>query len=105
MDIDLKFKGLKLTRLKRLCDNHEHPRRVILQAYLKLPNSQVHFHRNFCIDLTTFNKIEGAPKFYVKHLKIWESFLENSSEDSLVLLSVSLWLNEFIKIENKFAFN
>ena len=105
VDIDSKFRALKLTWLKRLCDDNEHPWKIIPQAYLKFPNGDFLFHRNFSIDETFFNKIKGIPKFYVEILKIWENFSENSSEDSTVLLSESLWLNRFIKIGNKSVFS
>ena len=105
MDNDPKFRALKLTWLKRLCDDNEHSWKIIPQAYLKLPNGDLLFHRNFIKDVTTLNKIKGIPKFYVEILKIWENFSENSSDDPIVLLSGSLRLNSFIKIENRSVFS
>ena len=105
VDIDSNFRALKLTWLKRLCDDNEHPWKIIPQAYLKFPNGDLLFHRNSSTDETFFNNIKGIPKLYVEILKIWENFSENSSEDSTVLLSESLWLNRFIKIENKSVFS
>ena len=90
MDIDSKIRALKLTWLKRLRDDNEHPSKTIAQAYLKLPNGDLLFHRNFSTDVTTLNKIKGIPKFYVEILKIWENFSKNSSDDPTVLLSESL---------------
>ena len=105
VDIDSKFRALKLTWLKRLCDDNEYPWKIIPQAYLKLPNGDLLFHGNFSTDVTTLNKIKGIPKFYVEILKTWENFSENSSDDPTVLLSESLWLNRFIKIGNKSVFS
>ena len=105
VDIDSKFRALKLTWMKRLCDDNEHPWKNIPQAYLKFPNGDLLFHRNFSTDETFFSKIKGIPKFYVEILKVWENFSENSSEDSTVLFSESLWLNRFIKIGNKSVFS
>ena len=66
MDIDSKFRALKLTWLKRLCDDNEHPWKIIAQVHLKLPNGDLLFHRNFSTDETTLSKIKGVPKFYVE---------------------------------------
>ena len=104
VDIDSKFRALMLTWLKRLCDDNEHPWKIIPQAYLKLPNGGILFHKNFSTDETTLNKIKGIPKFYVEIFKIWGNFSENSSDDPTVLLSESLWLKRFIKIGNKSVF-
>ena len=98
VDIDSKFRAQKLTWFKRLCDDNEHPWKIIPQAYLKFPNGELLFHRNFSTDETTLNKIKGIPKFHVEILKIWENFSDNSSDDPTVLLSESLWLNRFIKV-------
>ena len=69
MDNDSKFRALKLTWLKRLCDDNEHTWKIILQAYLKRPIGNLLFHRKFNIDVTTLNKIKGILKFYVEILK------------------------------------
>ena len=81
VDIDSKFRALKLTWLKRLCDDNEHPWKII-----PLPKGDLLFHRNFSTDETTLNKMRGIPKFIVEILKIWENFSE------------SLWLNSFQQI-------
>ena len=62
VDIDSNFRALKLTWLKRLCNNNEHPWKGIPEAYLELPNSNLLFQRNFSTDLTTLNKIKRIPK-------------------------------------------
>ena len=91
--------------MKRLRDDNEHPWKNIRQAYLKLPIGDLIFHRNFSTDVTALNKIKSIPKFFVEILKIWENFSDNSSDDPIVLLSESLWLNRFIRIENKSVFS
>ena len=87
VDIDSEFRALMLTWLKRLCDDNEHPWKIIPQAYLKCPNGDLLFHRNFSTDKTTLNKIKGISMFYVEILKIGGNFSENSSDDPTVLLS------------------
>ena len=81
VDIDSKFRALKLTWLKKLCDDNEQTWKIILQACLKLPNGGLLFHRNFSTDVTTLNKVKSIPKFNVEILKILENFSENSSGD------------------------
>ena len=50
VDIDAKLKALKLTWIRKLCDDSGHPWKIIPLAYLKLQNNEAIWHRNLCID-------------------------------------------------------
>ena len=59
VDIDAKLKALKLTWIRKLCDDSGHPWKVIPLAYLKLQNNEAIWHRNLCIDQKLLNTING----------------------------------------------
>ena len=106
VDIDANLKALKLTWIRKLCDDSGHPWKIIPLAYLKLQNNEAIWHRNLCIDQKLLNKINGIPKFYVKLLTHWADFakVDSSHLNPYVYLGESLWFNSFIQISNQSAF-
>ena len=98
IDIEAKFKALKLTWIKRLCDDSDHLWKIIPTKFLKLPNRNLISHRNFSLDQTALSKIQGIPVFYVDLLRYWSEFVKFESDDYQILLSESLWFNHLIKI-------
>ena len=83
IDIEAKFKVLKLTWIKRLCDDSDHPWKIIPINFLKLPNHNLISQKNFSPDQTSLSKIQGIPVFYVDLLRYW-----SESDDYQILLSV-----------------
>ena len=65
IDIEAKFKALKLTWIKMLCDDSDHPWKIIPTKFLKLPNHNLISLRNVSLDQTSLSKIQGIPVFYV----------------------------------------
>ena len=57
IDIEAKSKALKLTWIKRLCDDSDHPWKIIPTKFLKLPNHNLISHRNFSLDQTSLKCI------------------------------------------------
>ena len=53
VDIESKFKALKLTWIKKLYDDSDHPWKIIPINFLKLPNHNLISHRNFSLDQTS----------------------------------------------------
>ena len=47
VDKEGKPKALKLTWIRRLCEDNHHPWKIIPTKYLTLPNGDSYFHRNF----------------------------------------------------------
>ena len=50
VDIEAKLKALKLTSIRKLCDDSRHLWKIIPLAFLKLLNNEAICHRNLCID-------------------------------------------------------
>ena len=91
IDIEAKFKALKLTWNKRLCDDSDHPWKIIPTKFLKLPNHNQISHRNFSLDQTSLSKIQGIPVFYVDLL------LKNFSEIGINTVGDFLiWMVPFV---------
>ena len=74
IDVEAKFKAFKLTWIKRLCDDSDHPWKIIPTKFLKLPNHNLISHRNVSLDQTSLSKIQGIPVFYVDLLRYWSEF-------------------------------
>ena len=106
VDIDAKLKALKLTWIRKLCDDSKHPWKIIPLAYLKLLNNEAIWHRNLCIDQKLLNKINGISKLYVELLTHWADFAEIDSShlNPYVYLDESLWFKSFIQINNQSVF-
>ena len=58
IEIETKFKALKLTWIKRLCDDSNHPWKIIPIKFLKLKNHNLICHRNFSLDQTSLSKVK-----------------------------------------------
>ena len=104
IDIETKFKALKLTWIKRLFDDSDHPWKIIPTKFLKLPNHNLISHRNFSVDQTSLSKIQGIPVLYVDLLRYWGEFSKFELDDHQILLSESLLFNYFIKIGERSIF-
>ena len=93
-----------MTWIKRLCNDSDHPWKIIPTKFLKLPNHNLIFHRNFSFDQTSLSKLQGIPVFYVDLLRYWSEFSKFESDCYQILLSESLWFNHVIKIGERSIF-
>ena len=63
VDIESKLKAMKLTRVKRLSDNNDHPWKIITSNCLILPNGESIFHGNFRSNVSFDLEISKLPPF------------------------------------------
>ena len=71
VDIETKLKALKLTWVRRLCDDNQHPWKIIPLNYLTLPNRDLILHRNFDCNPHITAKLNLLPAFYKDLLSHW----------------------------------
>ena len=63
VDIEAKLKALKITQIRRLCDDNHHPWKIISTKYLTLPNGDSLFHRNFKSNHSHLRILKQLPVF------------------------------------------
>ena len=103
--IETKLKALKLTWVRRLCDDNHHPWKIIPLHYLTLPNRDLTLHRNFACNQHVTAKLNFLPAFYKDLLSHYWSEISQCEVDSIqVKLSESLWYNSFIQINQNAVF-
>ena len=97
-DTEAKLKALKLTWIRRLCDDNHQPWKIIPTKYLTLPYGNSLFHRNFKSNHSHLLILKQLPVFYHDLIKYWEEISYSDSHSIDVTLSESLWYNRFLSI-------
>ena len=64
IDIEMKFKALKIFWIKRLADNSSNPWKAIANSLLKDIGGTLVFHSNFCLSSDCKEAVKMLPKFY-----------------------------------------
>ena len=104
VNIEAKLKALKLTWIRRLCDDHHHPWKIIPTNYLTLPNGCSLFHRNFKSNHSQLLILKQLPLFYHDLIKYWQDISYFDSHSIDVILSESLWYDRFMSIDGSTIF-
>ena len=104
VDIESKIESLRLSWVKRLCDNNFHVWKIIPVALLDLCGGLLVFHSNLSAESLSYSKT--MPSFYVNLMISWEIFSRifpepKESEKLQYSLSQSLWHNLNLKIDDK----
>ena len=106
VDIEAKLKALKLTSIRKLCDDSRYPWKINPLACLKLLNNEAICQRKLCIDQKLLNKVNGIPNSYVQLLTHWADFakVDLSHHSNYVYSGEPSWFNSFIQIGNQSVF-
>ena len=62
---------MKLTWVKRLSDNYNHPWKIIPSNCFILPNGESIFHRNFRSNVSFNLEVSKLPPFYKEIVELW----------------------------------
>ena len=71
VDISTKLKALKLTWVRRLRDDNNHPWKIIPSRHLSLANGESIFIRNFKCNSDLIKKLDSFPSFYKELASYW----------------------------------
>ena len=104
VDIDSKLKAMKLTWVKKLSDNNDHPWKIIPSNCFILPNGESIFHRNFQSNVSFNLEISNLPLFYKEIVELWLEFSSQKIDTNSTSHSESLWYNSHIRINNDTLF-
>ena len=96
VDIETKLKALKLTWIRRLCDDNHH--------YLTLLNRDLILYRNFDCNPHITAMLNFLPAFYEDLLSHWSEICHCEVDYIQVILSESLWHNSFVQINQNAIF-
>ena len=103
VDIEHKIASLKCSWVKRLYIENFHEWKIIPLHYInKLFGINLKFHSNIN---TPKNTLSYFPSFYKDILKLWSKYYSNQPCLPSTIVSQYLWLNNFIKIDNKVVFH
>ena len=70
IDIEVKFKALKLFWIKRLADDSSNPWKAIANGLLKDIGGTLVFHSNLCLSSDCKEEVKKLPKFHLQLLRI-----------------------------------
>ena len=104
VDIESKINAMKLTRVKRLSDNYNHPWKIIPSNCFILPNGESIFHRNFRSNVSFNLEVSKLPPFYKEIVELWSEFCFQKIDTNSTSYSESLWYNSHIRINNETLF-
>ena len=105
IDIEMKFKALKIFWIKRLADNSSNPWKAIANSLLKDIGGTLVFHSNLCLSSDCKEAVKKLPKFYQQLLEFWEPISARSSNEVEFILTQNLWNNSCISNNNGPFFN
>ena len=95
---------MKLTWVKRLSDNNDHPWKIIPSSCFILPNGESVFHRNFRSSVSFNLEISNLPLFYKEIVEFWSEFSFQKIDTNSTSHSESLWYDSHIRINNDTLF-
>ena len=104
VDIESKINAMKLTWVKRLSDNNNHPWKIIPSTCFILPNGGSIFHRNFQSNVSFNLEVSKLPPFCKKIVELWSEFCLKKIDTNSTSYSESLWYNSHIRINNETLF-
>ena len=101
IDIDAKFRSLKLMWIKRLKDSKFHPWKAVASYLLSSVGGDTMFQQNLFLSETFKQKVNKLSQFYNELVLLCEKFskCENLSDDQI--LRQCLWNNKFIGAKSK----
>ena len=105
IDIEMKFKALKLFWIKMLADNSSNPWKATANSLLKDIGGTLVFHSNLCLSSDCKEAVKKLPKFYQQLLEFWEPISAGSSNEVEFILTQNLWNNSCISNNNGPFFN
>ena len=91
---------MKLTWVKRLSDNNDHPCEIIPSNCFILPNGESIFHRSFRSNVSFNLGISKLPLFIKKLWSFGSEFSLHKIDTNSTSHSESLWYNSHIRINN-----
>ena len=90
VDSETQLIALKLTWVRRLCDDNHHPWKMIPLHYLTLPNKDLILNRNFACNQHITGKLNFLPAFYKDLLSHWSEISHCEVDCIQVILSEPL---------------
>ena len=95
---------MKLTWVKRLSDNNDHPWKIIPSNCFILPKGGSIFHSKFQSNVSFNLEISNLPLFYKEIVEFWSEFSFQKIDTNSTSHSESLWYNSHIRINNDTLF-
>ena len=105
IDIEMKFKALKLFWIKRLADDSSNPWKTTVNSLLKDIGGTLVFHSNLCLSSDCKEAVKKLLKFYQQLLEFWEPISAGSSNEVEFILTQNLWNNCCISNNSGPSFN
>ena len=104
VDKESKINAMKITWVKRLSDNNNHPWKIIPSNCFILSNGESIFHRNFRSNVSFNLEVSKLPPFYKEIVELWSEFCFQKIDTNSTSYSESLWYNSHIRINNETLF-
>ena len=105
IDIEMKFKALKIFWIKRLVDDSSNPWKAIANSLLKDIGSTLVFHFNFYLSSDCKEAVKKLPKFYQQLFEFWELISAGFGNEVEFISTQNLWNNSCIGNDSGPLFN
>ena len=105
IDMEMKFKALKIFWIRRLVDDSSNPWKAIANSWWKDNGGTLVFHSNFCLSSDCKESVKNLPKFYQQLIEFLEPVSAGSSNEVEFILTQNLWNNSCINNDSGPLFN
>ena len=96
VDIESKFKSLKITWIKRLLDDNFHPWKIIPNKLFSFTGTSSGFCQNFKPSRYCAERFSRFPEFYQELISFWENVCTEQAKDFQDIINQSIWNNKLI---------
>ena len=96
MDIESKFKSLKITWIKRLLDDNFHPWKIIPNKLFSFTGTSSVFCQNFKPSRCCAERFSRFLEFYQELISFWENVCTGQPKDFQDIINQSIWNNKLI---------